>query len=411
VNTRKLFHISSYLAALPVATLIAAFDRYGDGVVIPQFAWPMVSALGASYLLPTLLLFSRKPRAQEDRIWRPLVTLMTSYLLAFSVLTGFRFYFSIGFTVTFIIITVLWTLWIDRYHVDEISSNKFAIAKVGDWQLIHESSTDSTLLEDPSLLDMESFDGLVIDYHASLPDNWKSAIAQFALSPRPVFHISQFFEMAHERVAIGHLDDDHNILGLSNSFYSLLKRGMDICLSATLSILLSLPLIIILFLVKITSKGPSIYRQQRIGRNNKPFSLYKIRTMINSAEHEGVKFTTFNDSRITKIGKYLRLLRIDEWPQFWNVLKGDMSIIGPRPERPEWVNQFNQKIPYYNLRHAVRPGITGWAQVKQGYATGLDESITKLEYDLYYIKHIGPYLDFRIAIHTLRVVFLQFGAK
>jgi lipopolysaccharide/colanic/teichoic acid biosynthesis glycosyltransferase len=133
--------------------------------------------------------------------------------------------------------------------------------------------------------------------------------------------------------------------------------------------------------------------------------------MIDASEGDQVQFTQENDPRITGIGKALRLLRIDEWPQFWNVLKGDMSLIGPRPERPTWVENFSTEIPYYNLRHAVRPGITGWAQVRQGYAAGLNQSTTKLEYDLYYVKHLGLYIDFRILIKTLSVVLRQFGAK
>ena len=167
----------------------------------------------------------------------------------------------------------------------------------------------------------------------------------------------------------------------------------------------ALPIGCLILSIRIGSPGPGLYRQERIGKNGKPFSLYKLRTMFHNAEAAGPKFAVDEDPRVTRIGKFLRQYRIDEWPQFVNVLKGQMSIVGPRPERPNWVSSFNEEIPYYDLRHLVRPGITGWAQIRLGYVADKEMTLKKLEYDLFYIKHMGPLFDLTIIFRTILFLF------
>ena len=157
------------------------------------------------------------------------------------------------------------------------------------------------------------------------------------------------------------------------------------------------------------NKGPLFYTQERIGRNGKPFQIIKLRTMIVNAEEDGVKWAKKNDKRITKFGMFLRRSRLDEVPQFYNVLKGDMSVIGPRPERPFFVNELARIIPFYETRHIIKPGLTGWAQVKTRYGSSIDDSLIKLQYDLYYIKHRSVFLDFNIAIKTLSTILYYRG--
>jgi lipopolysaccharide/colanic/teichoic acid biosynthesis glycosyltransferase len=161
--------------------------------------------------------------------------------------------------------------------------------------------------------------------------------------------------------------------------------------------------------IKLDSPGPVFFKQQRVGRNNNLFTLYKFRSMKaltadGSAELNGPQFTSLNDNRITRVGKILRKFRLDELPQIINVFKGEMALIGPRPERPEFTKQLTEKIPFYPLRHLVKPGFTGWAQVQQSYYDTIDENLIKLEYDLYYVKNRGPLLDLAIILRTVGIV-------
>ena len=177
-------------------------------------------------------------------------------------------------------------------------------------------------------------------------------------------------------------------------------------------ILLAPVMLIVAVLVRLTSKGPILHRQKRVGLNDATFTVLKFRSMYANAEaRTGAVWAIKNDPRITPVGRYLRLFRLDELPQFFNVLKGEMSFVGPRPERPEFVKALCEKIPFYRQRHFVKPGITGWAQINHKYGDTVEDTITKLEYDLYYIKHISPSLDLYIIFNTLKTVLLGRGAQ
>ncbi len=184
-----------------------------------------------------------------------------------------------------------------------------------------------------------------------------------------------------------------------------LKRGGDILVSV-LGLALSLPLwLLIALAVKLGSRGPVFYAQNRVGKDGKRFPLIKFRSMIENAENGDPVWAKLDDVRITPVGRVLRRIHQDELPQFWNILRGDMSLIGPRPERPEFVTDLAGRIPHYGLRHAVKPGLTGWAQVNYKYAASLESSRIKLEYDLYYIARWSPALDVRIIFRTMAKVF------
>ena len=165
-------------------------------------------------------------------------------------------------------------------------------------------------------------------------------------------------------------------------------------------------------LVKLSSPGPALFRQERVGKDDRIFTLYKFRSMYANAEAtSGAVWAKPDDPRITPVGKWLRKLRLDELPQLFNVLRGDMSIVGPRPERPEFVKELTERIPYYPQRHCVKPGITGWAQINHRYGGTIEDTIIKLEYDLYYIKNLAPALDAFIIFHTAKVMLLSRGAQ
>ena len=177
--------------------------------------------------------------------------------------------------------------------------------------------------------------------------------------------------------------------------------------------LITLPIMaVVAIVVKLSSPGPALFRQTRVGLHGKTFVLYKFRSMYVDAEaRTGAVWATKDDPRITPVGRWLRKLRLDELPQFFNVVRGQMSMVGPRPERPEFCAMLEEKIPFYRQRHWVKPGITGWAQINHKYGDTIEDSLTKLEYDLYYIKNVGPALDAYIIFHTIKVMLLSRGAQ
>lgn len=181
---------------------------------------------------------------------------------------------------------------------------------------------------------------------------------------------------------------------------------------AFVALLICLPLIPLLMLaVRLSSPGPVFFRQTRVGLGGRHFSVIKFRTMRKDAEAAGAVWATKNDPRVTALGRFMRKTRLDEIPQLWNVLRGEMGFVGPRPERPEFVQWLTSEIPYYDLRHIIRPGITGWAQVRYQYGASLEETKQKLEYDLYYIKHLSLSFDLLIMFETIKTIILRRGAQ
>jgi sugar transferase (PEP-CTERM system associated) len=190
------------------------------------------------------------------------------------------------------------------------------------------------------------------------------------------------------------------------------KRALDIVLAALLIVVLSPLMLLVAALVKLTSPGPVLYHQTRVGHQGKPFTVHKFRSMRTDAEATtGAVWAATNDARVTPIGGFLRRARLDELPQLWNVLVGEMSLVGPRPERPEFVEGLTQTIPFYGLRHGVRPGVTGWAQVRYTYGASVEDALEKLQYDLFYMKHLSITLDLLILFLTVKTVILGRGAK
>jgi len=224
-----------------------------------------------------------------------------------------------------------------------------------------------------------------------------------------------FYEREGRRIRIDSLREEW--IALSRGFTAprskdRLRRMSDILL-ALLGFVATAPVLLVTSLaIKLEDGGPVLYRQERIGLEGRPFTLYKFRSMREDAERDGTPaWASERDMRITGVGRIIRKLRIDELPQFWNVLRGDMTLVGPRPERPYFVGQFSQSIPFYDFRHAVRPGITGWAQVSFRYGASLEDTRRKLSYDLYYIKNRGILLDVVILLKTVSVVLRGEGAR
>ncbi len=191
-----------------------------------------------------------------------------------------------------------------------------------------------------------------------------------------------------------------------------LKRVGDI-LFAAVGLVLVLPFFpLIALLIKLDSRGPAFYKQMRVGQGEKNFMLYKFRTMARDSENDtGAVWAQKNDPRVTRVGSFLRKSRLDELPQLFNVLRGDLSFIGPRPERPEFIEELKKIIPYYSERHVIKPGLTGWAQVKYPYGASVQDAIEKLKYDLYYLKNLSFVLDMTVVLDTVKVVLLREGSR
>jgi sugar transferase (PEP-CTERM system associated) len=193
---------------------------------------------------------------------------------------------------------------------------------------------------------------------------------------------------------------------------SLMLRDLYSWVIAVVALIIAAPVMLaVAILVKVTSPGPAIYRQCRVGVRGSEFFLYKFRSMVATAEKAGAQWAAKNDPRVTPLGKWLRRLRLDELPQLFNVVRGDMAIVGPRPERPEFVKTLAEAIPFYHQRHCVKPGITGWAQINHNYSDSVEDTVTKIEFDLYYIKHVSPSLDAYIMFQTAKVMLLQRGSR
>lgn len=189
------------------------------------------------------------------------------------------------------------------------------------------------------------------------------------------------------------------------------KRAVDLCISLT-GFSVALPLMAVIgILIKLDSPGPVVYRQVRVGLRAQPYTIWKFRSMFTDAEKGGARWTSEKDPRISRVGRWLRKWRLDEIPQLINVIRGEMSMVGPRPERPVFVQELRGVIPYYDIRHTVRPGITGWAQTQFRYGASAEDSHVKLQYDLYYVKYMSFSLDLRILIETIRVILRGEGAR
>jgi sugar transferase (PEP-CTERM system associated) len=230
-----------------------------------------------------------------------------------------------------------------------------------------------------------------------------------------ITELSTFFERERGQVRLDSLNASWLILGEgfnNNSLRDVVKRGFDLAASGLLLLVTSPVIAITALMIKLDTPGPLFYRQERVGEGGRVFAVCKFRSMRVDAEQAGKPvWATANDDRTTRVGRIIRKLRIDELPQIFNVFRGDMSFVGPRPERPFFVQQLAQEIPYYEARHSIKPGITGWAQVRYPYGASVEDAKEKLQYDLYYVKNHSLFLDIMILIDTVQVVLWGKGAR
>lgn len=239
-------------------------------------------------------------------------------------------------------------------------------------------------------------------------------LLQYKLEGLQYYNYLEFYETYENKLPISHLSpkwflENTGFEIYHNNFNLKAKRLLDLFFAMLIGIFAAPVIILAAIIVKLESKGPVFFIQERIGEGNKKFNIVKFRSMTTDAEKDGPQWASKNDNRVTKFGKIMRATRIDELPQLWNVLRGEMSFVGPRPEREFFIQQLEKEIPYYNLRHTVKPGLTGWTQVMYPYGASVEDAYRKLQYDLYYIKHHSIPFDVKVLLKTVTIVIFGKG--
>ena len=282
--------------------------------------------------------------------------------------------------------------------------------------LISLPDVEWSVLKEPRL-NGDNFNGVVADLRAKFTPEWERFIADVSLAGIPVFHSKQAFEALTGRVEIEHLSENTFGSLIPGLAYVQTKQVLDFILALALTPLLSPFFLVIAVAIRWDSPGPILFRQERVGYRGNTFTVYKFRTMVHEpdrvereAEPHNV-MTADDDNRVTRVGRWLRRKRLDEFPQMINILRGEMSFIGPRPEAVALSRWYQRELPFYVYRHVVRPGISGWAQINQGHVTDVDLVLGKLHYDFYYIKNFSPWLDVLIILKTLGIMVRGIGAR
>ncbi|MDR5891925.1 exopolysaccharide biosynthesis polyprenyl glycosylphosphotransferase [Halomonas mongoliensis] len=407
---QRLLHssrIQQLLGLLVTVGVPAVFSmRWGFWHQASQAQWLTLVAAAMAYLVAAVAVqnLARLPRTQASLLVMPLLTVSygTSWLLLR--LLGIEFFGTLllGSYLTAMVLFTIGYLVSSPYR-----RLRFAVVPHGKAaELCQDPRVDWHFLETPGLEGIQ-VDGVVADLRAGLSEPWQRFLADCTLHRIPVHHATSVFEQITGRV---YLHDNRLGSMQPDEHYEVIKRCLDV-LGTLLIMPVALPLMVATALaIRLESPGAVLFTQPRMGLHCRPFTVYKFRSMY--VDQQGGGFTRDgHDPRITRVGRVIRKYRIDELPQLLNVLKGDMSLIGPRPESMDLSLWYRDDVPFFHYRHVVRPGISGWAQVEQGYAAEVDEMCRKLEYDFYYIKHFSFWLDVLIVIRTIRTVLTGFGSR
>ena len=274
-----------------------------------------------------------------------------------------------------------------------------------------DNSTGAFVPMDSASLPEGAIDAVLVSEEQLSDSGWTPFLSWCALNAVPVIMLRDYIEAESGRVDLKNFTFTDLLHVRSSDTYLFVKRVFDAVCSLLLLFVFSIPMALVMVVIKLETTGPAIFAQQRIGLGGVSFTMYKFRSMVTDAERGGAQFAARGDKRVTRVGKFIRKYRIDELPQLYNVLRGDMSLIGPRPEQKNLLDELVEEIPLFPFRHSVRPGITGWAQVCQGYAYDVDSSSEKITYDLFYIKNLSFLLDMTIIVRTIRIMLTGFGSR
>ena len=323
-------------------------------------------------------------------------------------------YSRIQFIASFVL-CIIWYIFVLRYRQRTVKLD-IGIVPGGETrglQLL--GGVDWIMLDRPVRPEIR-LDGIVADLRADLPEEWERFLAESALAGVPVYHHKQIAESLTGRVEIEHLSENNFGSLIPGLAYVTIKFVTD-CIAAVVATIVLAPVMLATAVaIHLDSPGPILFRQRRMGYRGESFTVFKFRTMTDrrgaepsDGRHDAI--TRVGDDRITRVGRFLRRSRIDELPQIFNILRGEMSWIGPRPEAVVLSEWYERELAFYRYRHIVRPGITGWAQVNQGHVAEVDEVLWKLHFDFYYIKNFTPWLDLLIVFRTVNTILTGFGSK
>lgn len=409
LSLRRELYLAFDAAAVAAIFIVVSYITWGTLRVwrIPEIALPAAMMIIALPLIKVTVL-----RNETDRV-RRLAKLHIGIVIAYALLSAYlvlsRGYYSRFFLVTSFAAVMLWQIVDTLFISAGLRPQLVAVPSDIIDQIRALPDSNLIVLKEPSL--DKPVDGVVVDLHKPMEPEWQMFIAECAASGMQLYHAAAIYESYTGRVPLTHLSEEILDFLSGRRAYRRVKRILDIAL-VLLSLPIALPLSLLLaVLIKLDSPGPVLYWQERVGERGKPFRMVKFRSMRIDAEKDGPKFASTIDPRVTRVGRVIRRFRLDEIPQLWNVLKGEMSFIGPRPEQVAFARAFEKELPFYSWRHLVKPGITGWAQVQDGYAAGIDDTRRKLEYDLYYVKHLSFWLDLSILIRTVGTVLTGNGAR
>jgi len=403
-----------YLTSLLVAVVLPVTLRWGgeiDGWLVPvQFNTAVASAIAILVGMLSLRQIGALPGTREGYYLAPVM--LASFSAVLLVMLFGRIEYNRYLFPTSLGLSVLW-LFLLQSVTAKLRTPRFAIIPGGRAEELASIAGATWIPLDRQALPASRINGVVVDLGADLTDEWERFIADCAVAGVRVFHFKQVHEALTGKVEIEHLSQ--NTLGSLNpdALYLKVKQAIDWVAALVALVVLSPLLVAFGFWIRLDSPGPALFRQTRIGFRGRPFTVYKFRTM--SADSRGTDrdsaMTKADDPRITRLGRWLRRSRIDELPQLINILRGEMSWIGPRPEAEALSQWYEKELPFYRYRHIVRPGISGWAQINQGHVHEVDDVLEKLHYDFYYIKNFSPWLDALILLRTIRTMLTGFGAR
>lgn len=301
-------------------------------------------------------------------------------------------------------------LWVWRKLFTELLI-KAAKIKIFFWDNLREKN-NLTLLGYETVKEVSLADVIIISEGAKQNPELVQVFYKMVLAGKTIIDFNKFYESITGKIPVSLISEAwflENLMEINKQALERFKRGLDIVFSLILFIPYIFVAPFVALAIKLNSKGPIFYRQKRVGKEEKIFEIIKFRSMIVNAEKNGAQWAKERDERVTLSGKILRKTRLDELPQIWNVLKGDLSFVGPRPERPEFVEELKKQIPHYSMRHLIKPGLSGWAQINFPYAASVEDAMEKLQYDLFYLKNRSLALDISILLKTIMIILRKEG--
>jgi lipopolysaccharide/colanic/teichoic acid biosynthesis glycosyltransferase len=405
----SLISASTFLIYTPIWILIGN-EFYIDLNSIPETIRNTTIANFIAFYCSVFSINRLQRYTQNSALSQLLSAISIIYVFMMVVFVFFRLSYSIktiiiGYSLSLMLLTIIQSLNLNKRKLSLL------VIPFGMFSRFEDNQLYKFMVIKKPILPNKSSDGFVVDFRTgNLPKKWESFVAKGALSGVPVYSANHLSELITGAVDVNHLMENNFGVLSPSSVYIFIKRVLDVLIVILiLPIAIPLAIVVALFVV-IDSEGGAIFKQKRIGYRGEEFYIYKFRSMSISQDKDVAKISD-DHHRVTRVGKFIRKFRLDEIPQLWNVLNGAMSLIGPRPETELLHIRYEKEISFFNYRLIVRPGISGWAQVMQGYTSNQKGAMDKLAYDFYYIKHFSFWLDLLIVFRTIKVILFGMGAK